>query len=156
MKKEDAISAGLSEEVIAFVMSEQRNNRVLNQEGMEIGDKITIEGVSNTVSNFAAETTTENGEKATEIRSFIEVKTSGDRDSISISRLVGTGKRRKYFPDYDKIVEKYGDKLLTLPRREGDALMEINTKHKGKTYEVVAMVEDCGPWEQTFYLFAEV
>ena len=156
MKKEDALSAGLSEEVIAFVMSEQRNNRVLNQEGMEIGDRITIIGVSDTVSNFAAEVTTENGETSTEVRSFMEVKTSGDRDSVSISRLVGTGKRAKYFSDFAELQAKYGDKLLTLPRREGDALMEVNTKHKGKTFEVVAMAEDCGAFAQTFYLFAEV
>ena len=37
MKKEDVIAAGISEEVAAFVLSKERNNRALNQEGMEIG-----------------------------------------------------------------------------------------------------------------------
>lgn len=154
-KEEDAVKAGLSEEVVAFVFGKTRNNRVLNQEGMEIGDRITIVEVSKTVSSFTAENTLEDGTKVSELRPFMEVITTGDRDSISISRLVGTGKRAKYFgKDY---AEKHaGRKLLTLPRREADALIEIQTNHIGRTYEVIDMVEDAGAFNQTFYLFAEV
>lgn len=143
MKKDDVIAAGISEEVAAFVMSEQRNNRILNQEGMEVGDKITIVGVADKVSSF----TGEDGK----VRQYVEVMTTGDRNSISISRLVGTSKRAKYFGD--DYATKYG-KILELPRHEGDALIEV-TKLIGHTFVVAAIAEECGQFSQTFYLFAE-
>lgn len=144
MKKEDVINAGISAEVAAFVTSEERNNRALNQEGMEVGDKITILGVAEKVSSF----TGEDGK----VRQYVEVMTTGDRNSVSISRLVGTAKRAKYFGD--DYATKYG-KVLELPRREGDALIEV-TKLVGKTFAVAAVAEECGQFDQTFYLFAEV
>ena len=152
MKKEDVIAAGISEEVAAFVMSKERNNRTLNQEGMEIGDKITIVGVADKVSEF----TGEDGK----VRKYVDVMTTGDRSTISISRLVGTAKRARYFaperPDTTIIEGGYNaDKVLTLPRHEADALMAVASL-KGKTYQVVAMAEDCGIYSQTYYLFAEV
>lgn len=152
MKKEDVIAAGISEEVAAFVMSEQRNNRALNVEGMEIGDKITIVGVADKPSESVIDGAS---------RQWVDVLTTGDRNSISISRLVGTAKRNKYFaegrPETEVIAGGYdAAKVLTLPNREGDALVEIATKHIGKTYQVVAIAENCGNFDQTFYLFAEV
>lgn len=152
MKKEDVIAAGLSEEVAAFVMSKERNNRTLNQEGMEIGDKITIVGVADKVSEF----TGEDGK----VRKYVDVMTTGDRNTISISRLVGTAKRARYFakerPETTVIDGGYDEaKILTLPRHEADALIAVNSL-KGKTYQVVAMAEDCGTYSQTYYLFAEV
>lgn len=143
MKKDDVIAAGISEEIAEFVMSENRNNRVLNQEGMEVGDRITIVGVADKVSSF----TGEDGK----VRQYVEVMTTGDRNSISISRLVGTSKRAKYFGD--DYSTKYG-KILELPRREGDALIEV-TKLIGHTFVVAAIAEECGQFSQTFYLFAE-
>lgn len=152
MKKDDVIAAGISEEVAAFVMSEQRNNRALNVEGMEIGDKITIVGVADKPSESVIYGAS---------RQWVDVLTTGDRNSISISRLVGTAKRNKYFaegrPETEVIAGGYdAAKVLTLPNREGDALVEIATKHIGKTYQVVAIAENCGNFDQTFYLFAEV
>lgn len=152
MKKEDAIAAGLSEEVAAFVMSDQRNNRALNQEGMEIGDKFTIIGVADKPSAH---------EIGGQSRQWVDVLTTGDRNTISISRLVGTAKRNKYFaegrPETEVIAGGYdANKVLTLPNREGDALVEVMSKHIGKTYQVVAIAENCGNFDQTFYLFAEV
>ncbi len=152
MKKDDVIAAGISEEVAAFVMSEQRNNRALNVEGMELGDTITITGIADKPSESVIDGAS---------RQWVDVLTSGDRNSISISRLVGTAKRNKYFaegrPETEVIAGGYDNaKVLTLPNREGDALVEVATKHIGKTYKVVAIAENCGNFDQTFYLFAEV
>ncbi len=152
MKKDDVIAAGISEEVAAFVMSEQRNNRALNVEGMELGDTITITGIADKPSESVIDGAS---------RQWVDVLTSGDRNSISISRLVGTAKRNKYFakgrPETEVIAGGYDTaKVLTLPNREGDALIEVATKHIGKTYKVVAIAESCGNFDQTFYLFAEV
>lgn len=151
MKKEDAIKAGLSEEVVSFMTSENRNNRVLNQEGMTIGDKITIVGVSEKVSSNTIENV---------YREWIDVMTTGDRNTISISRLVGTSKRAKYFaagrPDTTVIKGGYdAEKVLVLPNRELDAAVAVMGL-VGKTYQVVAIAENCGQFDQTFYLFAEV
>ena len=152
MKKDDVIAAGISEEVAAFVMSEQRNNRALNVEGMEIGDKITIVGIADKPSESVID-----GQS----RQWVDVLTTGDRNTISISRLVGTAKRNKYFaegrPETEVISGGYDPaKVLTLTNREGDALVEVMAKHIGKTYQVVAIAENCGNFDQTFYLFAEV
>lgn len=151
MQKEDVIKAGLSEEVANFVMSENRNNRALNQEGMEIGDKITIVGVADKVSESVIDGVA---------RQWVDVATTGDRNTISISRLVGTSKRTKYFaegrPETTVIKDGYNaEKVLTLPNREGDALVAVMGL-VGKTYQVVAIAENCGQFDQTFYLFAEV
>lgn len=151
MKKEDVLAAGLSEEVAAFVMSEQRNNRVLNQEGIEVGNKITIVGVADKVSESVI---------GNESRQWVDVLTTGDRNTITISRLVGTAKRNKYFandrPETEIIAGGYDPaKVLTLPNREAEALVAVQ-KLVGKTYQVVAIAENCGQFDQTFYLFAEV
>jgi hypothetical protein len=161
MKKEDLIADGfseesaelamklfndgLSEEVAKFVANDARHNKVLNRESLEIGDVITILGVSSKVSKFINPTTDEE-------TSYMEVLTKGDRDSISISRLVGTGKRVKHFGiDWET---KYPG-CLTLPRREGDALLAIKD-YVGKTYVVCAEHHVEEPFDQTFYLFQEV
>lgn len=152
MKKEDAIAAGLSEQVADFVLSKQRNNRALNQEGMEVGDKITIVGVADKTSDSVIDNVR---------REWVDVLTTGDRNTISISRLVGTSKRNKYFaegrPETTVIEGGYdAKKVLTLPNREADALIAVLANHVGKTYQVVAIAENCGQFDQTFYLFAEV
>ena len=152
MKKEEAIQAGLSQDVAEFVLSNERDNKALNQEGMEIGDKITIVGVADKVSQFTG--------KDGEVRKYVDVMTTGDRNTISISRLVGTAKRARYF-DKDRegtqvIKGGYKDEdVLVLPRHEADALIAV-LGLKGKTYQVVAIAEDCGIYSQTYYLFAEV
>lgn len=151
MKKEDVLAAGLSEEVAAFVMSEQRNNRVLNQESIEVGNKITIVGIADKVSESVI---------GNESRQWVDVLTTGDRSTITISRLVGTAKRNKYFandrPETEIIAGGYDPaKVLTLPNREAEALVAVQ-KLVGKTYQVVAIAENCGQFDQTFYLFAEV
>lgn len=151
MKKEDVINAGISAEVAEFVMSNQRNNRALNVEGMEIGDKITIVGIADKPSESVID-----GQS----RQWVDVVTTGDRNTISISRLVGTAKRNKYFaegrPETEVIAGGFdANKVLALPNREADALIAV-LGLVGKTYQVVAIAENCGNFDQTFYLFAEV
>lgn len=151
MKKEDVINAGISAEVAEFVMSTQRNNRALNVEGMEIGDKITIVGIADKPSESVID-----GQS----RQWVDVVTTGDRNTISISRLVGTAKRNKYFaegrPETEVIAGGFdANKVLALPNREADALIAV-LGLVGKTYQVVAIAENCGNFDQTFYLFAEV
>lgn len=155
MKKEELteslLESGISEEIVNFITSDSRNNKSLNAEGLEIGDKIKIIGIADKISESVID-------KA--VRQWVDVLTTGDRNTISVSRLVGTNKRAKYFasnrPNTQVIEGGYDNrKLLTLPNREGDALLEIANHHINITYEVVAIAEQCGQFEQTFYLFAE-
>lgn len=157
-----AIANGLSEEVAAFVYNDKRNNKALNAEGLELGNKLTIKGVSGKVTT----TTFTNGE----VREFINVLTSGDAATVSISKLVGTAKRAKYFDlsrnddgttkDGEPFVELVDnvdvDNCLYLPRTEGDALQEILKNHVGTTYKVVGIARECGRYNQTFYLFQAI
>lgn len=159
MKKDDLINSGISPEIAAFVLSDERNNRTLNQENMELTDKITIVGVADKVSESVIE-----GKS----RKWVDVLTTGDRNTVSISRLVGTSKRVKYFNAkrtgetedgellFEAIPNWESRKLLKLPNREGDALNEVALNHINKEYEVVAIARGCGQYGQTFYLFAEV
>jgi hypothetical protein len=144
MDKETFVSNGqYSDEVANFVFSKDRNNKALNQEGMEIGDTITLAAMPTTV--------TENiiGGKAAR---WLDIICTGDRSAISISRLVGTAKVAKYFGD--EIAAN--PKILKLPRREADALEAIRTQYIGHTFRVAAIAEECGQFEQTYYLFEEV
>ena len=139
---------GISDEIAKFVVVE-RGNRVLNAEGLELGNKFTLKAIPETLSESTIE------EK---LRKWVSILTTGDADSVSISRLVGTAKRAKYFnTERGEDVElKEGlklDEVLTLPRRELDALVEIQKKYLDKTFEVVGIARNCGQFAQTFYLF---
>lgn len=142
--------AGISEEVAKFV-SVERGNRVLNSEGLEIGNKLKLKAISETVNSGVI--TGQDG-----VRKWVTILTTGDAESVSISRLVGTAKRAKYFnTERGEDVElKDGldmDKVLALPRREVDALVEVAKNYLGKTLEVVGIARNCGQFQQTFYLF---
>lgn len=152
MRKEEFVALGLSEEVATFVTSDKRNNKALNQEGLAIGDTITITGVADKVTEQVIDGN---------VRQWVDVLTTGDRNSISIARLVGTAKRAKYFDkdraDTEFAPDKYdANKVLALPNREADALKAVMENCVGHTYKVVAIAEKCGQFDQTFYLFAEV
>ena len=139
---------GISDEIAKFVVVE-RGNRALNTEGLELGNKFTLKTIPETLSESTIE------EK---LRKWVSILTTGDADSVSISRLVGTAKRAKYFnTERGEDVElKEGlklDEVLTLPRRELDALVEIQKNYLGKTLEVVGIARNCGQFAQTFYLF---
>lgn len=142
---------GISDEIAKFVVVE-RGNRALNAEGLELGNKFTLKAIPETLSESTIE------EK---LRKWVSILTTGDADSVSISRLVGTAKRAKYFnTERGEDVElKEGlklDEVLTLPRRELDALVEIQKEYLGKTLEVVGIARNCGQFAQTFYLFQVV
>lgn len=142
---------GISDEIAKFVVVE-RGNRALNAEGLELGNKFTLKAIPETLSESTIE------EK---LRKWVSILTTGDADSVSISRLVGTAKRAKYFnTERGEDVElKEGlklDEVLTLPRYEFDALVEIQKKYLGKTLEVVGIARNCGQFAQTFYLFQVV
>ena len=142
---------GISDEIAKFVVVE-RGNRALNAEGLELGNKFTLKAIPETLSESTIE------EK---LRRWVSILTTGDADSVSISRLVGTAKRAKYFnTERGEDVElKEGlklDEVLTLPRRELDALVEIQKNYLGKTLEVVGIARNCGQFAQTFYLFQVV
>lgn len=142
---------GISDEIAKFVVVE-RGNRALNAEGLELGNKFTLKAIPETLSESTID------EK---LRKWVSILTTGDADSVSISRLVGTAKRAKYFnTERGEDVElKEGlklDEVLTLPRRELDALVEIQKEYLGKTLEVVGIARNCGQFAQTFYLFQVV
>lgn len=142
---------GISDEIAKFVVVE-RGNRALNAEGLELGNKFTLKAIPETLSESTIE------EK---LRKWVSILTTGDADSVSISRLVGTAKRAKYFnTERGEDVElKEGlklDEVLTLPRRELDVLVEIQKNYLGKTLEVVGIARNCGQFAQTFYLFQVV
>ena len=142
---------GISDEIAKFVVVE-RGNRALNAEGLELGNKFTLKAIPETLSESTIE------EK---LRKWVSILTTGDADSVSISRLVGTAKRAKYFnTERGEDVElKEGlklDEVLTLPRRELDALVDIHKNYLGKTLEVVGIARNCGQFAQTFYLFQVV
>ena len=144
---------GISDEIAKFVVVE-RGNRALNAEGLELGNKFTLKAISETVNSGVI--TGQN-----EVRKWVTILTTGDADSVSISRLVGTAKRAKYFDTErgEDVELKEGlklDEVLTLPRRELDALVEIQKKYLGKTLEVVGVARNCGQFAQTFYLFQVV
>lgn len=142
---------GISDEIAKFVVVE-RGNRALNAEGLELGNKFTLKTIPETLSESTIE------EK---LRKWVSILTTGDADSVSISRLVGTAKRAKYFNTKrgEDVELKEGlelDEVLTLPHRELDALVEIKKNYLGKTLEVVGIARNCGQFAQTFYLFQVV
>lgn len=83
-KKEILLNKGVSQSVVDFI--EANNDRVLNSEGREVGEKFTIMGIADDPNESVI-----NGAK----REWIEVVT--DSGNISISTLCGTKKTAKYF-----------------------------------------------------------
>ena len=138
-KEEFSKSNAIPQSVVEFVFSETRKGeKVLNAEGLEEGDRITIIGIDEEIAEY-------NGNK------YLRVKTTGAASSVSLSRLVGTRKVEKYFG-----AELAARKdLLSLPHNEPEAVVAV-TGLIGKTLEVVKIEEGCGQFEQTFTLFAIV
>lgn len=83
-KKEILLSKGVSQQVIDFI--DAKNDRVLNGEGREVGEKFTILGIADSLNESVI-----GGEK----REWVEAVT--DSGNISISTLCGTKKTAKYF-----------------------------------------------------------
>lgn len=151
MKKDDfdaLIAAGISEEVAAFIASDERVGRVLNREGLELGDEITIKGVQKTLGEF-------NGNK------YVVVETTGAVSSISLARLVGTKKVKKYFnpergADLVSLADDFdASKVVSINPDEREATKAV-AKMVGKTLRVVGIATECGSYDQTHMAFVEV
>ena len=142
-------AAGISADVAKFAYDE-KNNRVLNSEGLELGDTLTIVGVSDKLETFND-------------NPYVAVNVTGARDSISLGRLVGSPKE-KYFAKErtegdNKLTEAIAydsDKVLRLPRRIADAMLAVQGM-KGKTIRLVAIASACGrDADRTYYRFVTV
>ena len=137
-------AAGISAEIAAFAIDE-KNNRVLNSEGLELGDELTIVGMADKLDSFNDNL-------------YAAVNVTGARDSISLGRLVGSPKE-KYFEKGRKNTESIdydSAKVLKLPRRIADAMLAIQAM-KGKTIRLVAIANECGrDADRTYYRFVEV
>ena len=151
MKKNDfdeLIAAGISEEVAAFIASDERAGRVLNREGLELGDEITITGIQKTLGEF-------NGNK------YVVVETTGAAANISLARLVGTKKIKKYFnpergADLVSLTKDFdASKIVSINPEEKQAIKEVASM-VGKTLRVVGIATECGQYDQTYLAFAEI
>lgn len=144
--KAKAEAAGISAEVIKLAFDE-KNNRVLNSEGLELGDTMTIVGVADKTDSF-----NENP--------YIVVNVTGARDTISLGRLVGSPKEKYFAPErcagddaLTQAIEYDAAKVLRLPRHIGDAAVAVQGM-KGKTIKLVAIAEACGrDADRTYYRF---
>jgi hypothetical protein len=148
------------EAIVNFVFDENRGEKVFNNEGMNVGDVIKLEGYPEEISegNFGG------GQ-----RQWVSIMTTGTRTSVSLSRLVGT-QNKTYFAiarkeemfkgkpclevaegiDIEKVI---ADKqYLSLPARERDAVAEV-TKYFGKSVKLIAIARNCGRFESEFSLF---
>ena len=144
--KAKAEAAGLSAEVINLAYDE-KGNRVLNSEGLELGDTLTIVGVAEKTDSY-----NENP--------YIVVNVTGARDTISLGRLVGSPKEKYFAPErctgddaLTQAIEYDAAKVLRLPRHIGDAAIAVQGM-KGKTIKLVAIAEACGrDADRTYYRF---
>lgn len=144
---------GVSQAVADFVFAEGRNNKVLNSEGLEVGNKIKILGIADKPT-----TSVINGQE----QSWIDVLTDGDRSTVSISRLVGTEKM-SYFDKSREGKDENGNPLVELidgfdtatrfkfPRREADALEEV-MKNVGNTFVCAGIARGCGANKDRTYV----
>lgn len=150
-------AVGISAEVAAFIFDE-KGNRLVNVEAIEVGDTIKIEGISAKVDILTIESKDSDGNATTRTQPYVSVVTSGDRDVISLNRLIGTSKEKYFAPgrnaqhiDYDAA------KVLRLPRRPAQAAALLATELKGKSYRLVEIAEECGrEKDRTYYRFVEV
>ena len=147
--KAKAEAAGISAEVIKLA-DEEKINRVLNSEGLELGDTLTIVGIADKTDSY-------------EENPYIVVNVTGARDTISLGRLVGSPKEKYFAPErckgddaLTKAIDYDAEKVLKLPRRIGDAMIAVQGM-KGVTIKLVAIAEACGRDEdRTYYRFVVV
>ena len=147
--KAKAEAAGISAEVIKLAFDE-KNNRVLNSEGLELGDTLTIVGIADKTDSY-------------EENPYIVVNVTGARDTISLGRLVGSPKEKYFTAErckgddaLTKAIEYDAEKVLKLPRRIGDAMLAVQGM-KGVTIKLVAIAEACGrDADRTYYRFVVV
>lgn len=154
--KANLTEAGISDVVANFVFGKDRNNKVLNSEGLELGNTITLTGIASDVSESEIEGA---------LRQWVDVLCEGDRSTVSIARLVSTDKK-SYFTDESRKEETTADgekcleladdfdmnKRFVLPRREADALLDIQQNHIGTTLKLTGIARGCGKSKDRTYL----
>lgn len=141
--------AGLSAKLAAYIVDE-KSDRNINAEGLDLGDEFTLTGKVGDPEHF---TTDDNREQ-----SYIPVLCSGDRDSVSLGRLVGTPKD-KYFNGWDDLEEIEYDKskVFTMPRKMSEACLWVINEGKDVRLKLVAIAKNCGPKQnRTYYRFVRV
>lgn len=134
MEKANLIKLGVSETVANFIFVDKAN-KVVNAEGLEVGDIFTITGIASELSSF-------NGNE------YVSFTCQGARDSISLGKLLGTAKVAKYFSP------EIAEKAIVFPRRMGEAVEFVLTNLVGKPIMCIDIAENCGQYEQTFAAFA--
>lgn len=167
MKKEEFIKRGMQSEVAAaFFGQESRQGRVINTEGGEVGDIITLLKWADKTSKMKSDRVDENGNAI--INEWLPIVCTGDAATVTLNTLVGSAKRNKYFPNPEgktEITRKDGgvtsyvedfasySKILVLPRQEDEAALTVQ-EYFGKSLKRIAIAEDCGSFNQTFHLWA--
>lgn len=168
-KREQAEALNIPKGILDFAFSEERGDRVLNQESLMVGDTITLNGFPETKAE---------GEVQGKHREWIALDCSGARSTVSLSRLIGTQKmsyfdvRRKDMPatdpdaNYDTLLEiADGENLeeiiskgdyLKLSQRERQAICELQADYIGKTLKIVAIAHECGRFNAEYCLFKVV
>lgn len=136
MEKSNLTNLGVSEKVATFIL-ETKGNKVINAEGLEVGDTFTVLGVDPELGTYLG-------------REYVNFKCSGARESISLGKLVGTEKVEKYFSP------EIAATAIRFPRHMAEAVEYILTNLVGKTIVCTDIQEDCGQYSQTYATFAFV
>lgn len=144
-------SAGLSENVAKFLSSAAQKEARFNNDPLSIGDTITISGISEQLGEFDGS-------------NYVNIDCTGDRQILSLGKLVGTPKRKKYFGVdsatkhvlADGVTWDSADLLDLTQMTKGEAAVHVNSNLKGHTFEVVGIAYDCGYVGRTFVLWREV
>lgn len=144
-------SAGLSENVAKFLNSPVQGGARFNNDPLSIGDTITIGGISEELGEFDGS-------------NYVNIDCTGDRQILSLGKLVGTPKRKKYFAVEsttkhvlaDGVTWDSADLLDLTQMTKAEAAVHVNTNLVGHTFEVVGIAYDCGYVGRTFVLWREV
>lgn len=134
MEKSNLTNLGVSEKVATFIL-ETKGNKVINAEGLEVGDTFTVLGVDPELGSYLG-------------REYVNFKCSGAREAISLGKLVGTEKIEKYFSP------AIAETAIRFPRHMAEAVEFVLTNLVGKPITCTAIEENCGQYEQTFATFA--
>lgn len=136
MEKSNLLKLGVSENVANFILVDKAN-KMVNAEGLEVGDVFTITGISPELGEF-------NG------NSYVNFQCTGARDTISLGKLLGTAKVSKYF------TPEVAEKAIVFPRRMAEAVEFVLTNLVDKPIMCIGIAEGCGQYEQTFACFSLV
>lgn len=151
--EQELTTVGVSQAVAEFLSTPERNNKVLNNEGLMVGDMFSITGVDDQVAEYV---NAETGKSNFGVRLLC----AGDVASITPNTLSGTRKVDKHF-----VNPHPAGTYATFPRKERELVLSVaRGDYKGKVFRVMDIAEDVQAWKPragqdgkaTFYLFEEV